>query len=254
MPLVTFDCFPPCFHFRLISLKLRLQVWLSEGRRNYLLFFFFLLLLCSCSFITFIHWKNGVRHLCSSFLISSFLSSCLNQSLIQQSLCSEAHLYGRHVMYAQDHLFIALTQWMSFAYGCMCVFGWRIFYGQSYTDLFHILRFSSYNALFKHHKNWHSQSKKLLYQIFFYSCAFNITRTLLCRKDNKLSTALRHVLLDVVVNSRGLPPLFHIMDHQVVQGMIVGTTTISSTYYFISIATSIIYYYYYSATFIEFSK
>lgn len=35
-------------------------------------------------------------------------------------------------------------------------------------------------------------------------------------EDNKLSTVLQHLLLDVIVNSSGLQPFFHIIDPQVV--------------------------------------
>lgn len=102
---------------------------------------------------------------------------------------------------------------MSFA---LCEFEFRVFYWQRCSDVY----FTYSGLLVMHYsKRYEIATLKarglnvflLLCQIFIFMCVSNITRLLFSGKCNKLSAALqRFFLLDVVVNSRGLQPLFFI--------------------------------------------
>lgn len=116
-------------------------------------------------------------------------------------------------MYGLDDLFTARALWMSFA---LCEFEFRVFYWQRCSDVY----FTYSGLLVMHYsKRYEIATLKarglnvflLLCQIFIFMCVSNITRLLFSGKCNKLSAALqRFFLLDVVVNSRGLQPLFFI--------------------------------------------
>ena len=117
-------------------------------------------------------------------------------------------------MYGLDALFTAQAQWMSFA---LCEFEFRVFYWQRCSDVYF-----TYSGLLimhysKRYKNCHSQGKgtECVFLIISDFCIHVHTQynkaLFFPWKCNKLSAALQHFfLLDAVVNSRGLQPLFFI--------------------------------------------